>query len=136
MLRKNVRLRKEYLMRIEDEKRAQTKYDNKMKILNAEIERKNVPTELYREEDNLRKEMNAQDDNTIGNVLSYIIVPRTHLDDEYAMSFYREPQIALTTSRNASQRLVTLMKELGLIFPNCTRVNRGALVIKDLVTHC
>lgn len=67
MLRKNVRLRKEYLMRIEDEKRAQTKYDNKMKILNAEIERKNVPTELYREEDNLRKEMNAQDDNTIGN---------------------------------------------------------------------
>lgn len=69
MLRKNVRLRKEYLMRIEDEKRAQTKYDNKMKILNAEIERKNLPTELYREEDNLRKEMNAQDDNTIGCIL-------------------------------------------------------------------
>lgn len=56
-------------MRIEDEKRAQTKYDNKMKILNAEIERKNLPTELYREEDNLRKEMNAQDDNTIGCIL-------------------------------------------------------------------
>lgn len=30
-----------------------------MKLLNAEIERKNLPTELYREEDNLRKEMNA-----------------------------------------------------------------------------
>ncbi|CAD8116656.1 unnamed protein product [Paramecium sonneborni] len=128
MLRKNVRLRKEYLMRIEDEKRAKQKYDNKMRLLNAEIERKNVPTDLYRDEDNLRKEINAQDDNTI--------VPRTHIDDEYAMSFYREPQIALTTSRSPSQRLVTLMKEMGLIFPNCTRVNRGALVVKDLVTHC
>ncbi|CAK61324.1 unnamed protein product (macronuclear) [Paramecium tetraurelia] len=128
MLRKNVRLRKEYLMRIEDEKRAKQKYDNKMRLLNAEIERKNVPTDLYRDEENLRKEMNAQDDNTI--------VPRTHLDDEYAMSFYREPQIVLTTSRSPSQRLVTLMKEMGLIFPNCTRVNRGAQVVKDLVIHC
>ena len=59
MLRKNVRLRKEYLMRIEDEKRAKQKYDNKMRLLNAEIERKNVPTDLYKDEDNLRKEINA-----------------------------------------------------------------------------
>lgn len=28
------------------------------------------------------------------------------------------------------------MKEMGLIFPNCTRINRGALVVKDLVFHC
>jgi U3 small nucleolar ribonucleoprotein protein IMP4 len=36
------------------------------------------------------------------------------------------------------------MKEMALIFPNCTRVNRGssklwglgALVVKDLVAHC
>lgn len=48
MLRKNVRLRKEYLMRIDDEKRAKQKYDNKMRLLNAEIERKHLPTELYR----------------------------------------------------------------------------------------
>ena len=53
-------------MRIEDEKRAKQKYDNKMRLLNAEIERKNVPTDLYRDEDNLRKEINTQDDNTIG----------------------------------------------------------------------
>lgn len=65
MLRKNVRLRKEYLMRIEDEKRAKQKYENKMKILQADAERKNIPTSLYEQEDELRKEINLQDDNTI-----------------------------------------------------------------------
>lgn len=51
MLRKNVRMRKEYLMRLEDEKRAKQKYENKMKILTADAERKNIPTNLYDEED-------------------------------------------------------------------------------------
>lgn len=46
-------------MRIDDEKRAKQKYDNKMRLLNAEIERKHLPTELYRQEDELRKEIQA-----------------------------------------------------------------------------
>lgn len=54
-----------------------------MKLLTAQAERKNIPTSLYQEEDQLRKEMVLEDDNTI--------VPRTHIDDEYAMSVYREP---------------------------------------------
>lgn len=70
-------------MRIDDEKRVKQKYENKMKLLTAQAERKNIPTSLYQEEDQLRKEMVLQDDNTI--------VPRTHIDDEYAMSVYREP---------------------------------------------
>jgi U3 small nucleolar ribonucleoprotein protein IMP4 len=32
MLKKNIRLRREYLQRIEDEKKVKTKYDQKMKI--------------------------------------------------------------------------------------------------------
>jgi U3 small nucleolar ribonucleoprotein protein IMP4 len=32
MIRKNIRLRKEYLQRIEDEKKVKTKYEAKMKI--------------------------------------------------------------------------------------------------------
>lgn len=54
-----------------------------MKILKADAERKNVPTDLYREEDGYRKEMQLQDEN--------LIVPRNRIDDEYAMSIYREP---------------------------------------------
>jgi len=38
---------------------------------------------LYKEEDQLKKELALQDDN--------IIIPRTIIDDEYAMSVYREP---------------------------------------------
>jgi U3 small nucleolar ribonucleoprotein protein IMP4 len=58
------------------------------------------------------------------------------IDDEYALSVYREPQLAITTCRNASSRIVQFMKELALVFPNTTRLNRGALVVKDLVQSC
>lgn len=40
-----------------------------MKILKADAERKNVPTDLYREEDGFRKEMQLQDENLIGSCL-------------------------------------------------------------------
>lgn len=64
--------------------------------------------------------MEAQDENTI--------IPRSKLDDEYSNIAYRDPNILITTSRDASQRLVQFMKELCLVFPNCTRINRGAYV--------
>jgi hypothetical protein len=34
------------------------------------------------------------------------IVARTHIDDEYEEAKYRDPKILITTSRNASQRLM------------------------------
>ena len=58
---------------------------------------------------------------------------RSHIDDEYEESNYRDPKIFITTSRNPSQRLVSFQKELKLIIPNSTRVNRGGYVLKDLV---
>lgn len=61
------------------------------------------------------------------------IVARTHIDDEYEEAKYRDPRILITTSRNASQRLIQFQKEMKLIIPNSIRINRGNYVLKDLV---
>ena len=50
------------------------------------------------------------------NVLN--IVPRSHIDDEYANSLYTDPQILMTTSRNPSSRLMQFLKEMSIVMPN------------------
>jgi U3 small nucleolar ribonucleoprotein protein IMP4 len=58
------------------------------------------------------------------------------IDDEYRHAGEEDPKIFLTTCRDPSSRLVQFAKELKLVFPNCQRMNRGAYVIKDLVSGC
>lgn len=84
-----------------------------------------MPTELRKEKDKLAHELELADDKTIA--------ARTHVDDEYEEAKYRDPKVLVTTSRNASQRLVQFQKELKLIIPNAIRINRGGYVLKDLV---
>lgn len=83
-------------------------------------EGKPIPTELRREEAELRREVELEDDNTA--------VPRTHIDDEYAHAGERDPKILITTSRDPSSRLVQFAKEVKLLLPNSQRVNRGSMV--------
>jgi U3 small nucleolar ribonucleoprotein protein IMP4 len=45
-------------------------------------------------------------------------------------------QIMVTTSRDPSSRLTQFAKEFKLLIPNSIRVNRGAMVVSDLVTSC
>ena len=83
-------------------------------------EGKPVPTELRKEERQLRHQIELEDDNTA--------VPRTHVDDEYAHAGERDPKILITTSRDPSSRLTQFAKELKLIFPGAQRLNRGGQV--------
>jgi len=76
----------------------------------------------------VKKDLALADDKTI--------LARSHVDDEYEDAKYRDPKLLLTTCRNPSQRLVTFQKELKLILPNSTRVNRGSYVLKDLTKIC
>lgn len=91
-------------------------------------EGKPIPTELRREEAELRHQVELEDDNTA--------VPRTHIDDEYARAAEREPKILVTTSRDPSSRLVQFAKEMKLLLPGSRRVNRGGLVVSELVESC
>lgn len=125
MIRRNARLRKEYLYRKGLEGKERTAYEHKRKVRQALEEGKPLPTELRREEAKLRHDVELEDDNTA--------VPRTHIDDEYAHAGERDPKILITTSRDPSTRLVSFAKEMKLVFPNAQRINRGGMVVSELV---
>lgn len=56
------------------------------------------------------------------------------LDDEYALtSGLIDPRPIVTTSRSPSARLSTFAKEIRLLLPTSIRLNRGNLIIPDLV---
>ncbi|KAL6572923.1 hypothetical protein OROHE_002399 [Orobanche hederae] len=128
MLRRNVRLRREYLYRKSLEGKERLLYEHKRKIREALAEGKPIPTELRNEEAALRQEIDLEDENTA--------VPRSTIDDEYANAADRDPKILLTTSRNPSAPLTQFVKELKIVFPNAQRMNRGGQVIKEIVETC
>ena len=96
-----------------------------MKMKNALENDRAIPTELRKEKDAVANDLQLADRNTM--------VARSHIDDEYEQAKYQNPKLLITTCRDPSQRLTTFQKELKLILPNSTRVNRGSYVVKDLV---
>lgn len=56
------------------------------------------------------------------------------LDDEYAqLSGIVDPRVLVTTSRDPSTRLSVFAKEIRLLLPTSIRLNRGNLILPDLV---
>ncbi|KAK3115312.1 snoRNA-binding rRNA-processing protein imp4 [Teratosphaeriaceae sp. CCFEE 6253] len=56
------------------------------------------------------------------------------LDDEYShLSGVVDPRVLVTTSRDPSSRLGTFAKEIRLLLPTAIRLNRGNLVLPNLV---
>jgi len=128
MIKKNIRQRKEYLFKKNEEIQRKLIHEKKLRLKSAIEEEKPIPCDLKKESETLLKELDYDDDNTI--------LPYSVVDDEYSSSKYLEPKILVTTSRSPSQRLTQFLKEMRLIFPNSVRVNRGNTVIKELVKTC
>ncbi|MFS8014980.1 putative Brix domain-containing protein [Helianthus anomalus] len=128
MLRRNVRLRREYLYRKSLEGKERLLYEKKRKIKQALEEGKPIPTELRNEDAALRQEIDLEDERTA--------VPRSTIDDEYANATERDPKILLTTSHDPSAPLKQFVKELKFVFPNSQRMNRGGQVISEIVETC
>jgi len=124
-LRRNVRLRSEYLYRKGLEGKERALYDRKQRLKEAIREGKAIPTELRGEEKTLRDEMEFDDD--------VHEKPTNHIDDEYKNAGMFDPKIAITTSRDPSSRLKKFAQEVRLIFPNAIRLNRGSHTVGDLV---
>jgi U3 small nucleolar ribonucleoprotein protein IMP4 len=56
------------------------------------------------------------------------------IDDEYSeLSGVVDPRVLVTTSRDPSSRLMSFSKEMRLLFPTAIRLNRGNLVLPELV---
>ena len=57
------------------------------------------------------------------------------LDDEYAhLSGINDPRVLITTSRSPSTRLSAFAKEIRLLLPTSIRLNRGNLILPNLVS--
>eukprot|EP00618_Florenciella_parvula_P007572 CAMPEP_0119529184 /NCGR_PEP_ID=MMETSP1344-20130328/43227_1 /TAXON_ID=236787 /ORGANISM="Florenciella parvula, Strain CCMP2471" /LENGTH=274 /DNA_ID=CAMNT_0007568745 /DNA_START=170 /DNA_END=991 /DNA_ORIENTATION=- len=127
-IRRNVRLRKEYLYRKSLEGVEAEKYEKKRAIREALKEGKALPTELRGEQEKLREEIGWEDERTEN-------APQA-IDDEYAFAGTRDPKICVTTSRDPSSRLKQFAKEVKLMLPNSQRVNRGNHKVPELVDVC
>ena len=127
MLKRDIRLRKEYLFKKKQELSEKLKYEKKQHL--KYLIQNNKPLgDLKNESDDLLREMQYEDINTE--------IPNNIIDDEYFDNISRDPKILVTTSRAPSQRLTQFLKEMRIIIPNCVRINRGNIVIKDLVKAC
>jgi U3 small nucleolar ribonucleoprotein protein IMP4 len=101
-IRRQTRLRKEYLYRKALEDKEKSVADRKRKVKQALAAGKPIPTELRHEEAALRKEIALDDAQTE--------LVKTHVDDEYAFAGVKDPKVVVTTARDPSSRLAQFAK--------------------------
>ncbi|CAI8003966.1 U3 small nucleolar ribonucleoprotein protein IMP4, partial [Geodia barretti] len=130
MLRRQARLRREYLYRKSLEDKERSILERKRKLRDALEGGRVIPTELQKDALELRKAMKYDDDERED------LAAATHMDDEYVWAGVEDPKIVVTTSHDPSSRLKQFAKELRLIFPNAQRLNRGNYVMSQLVQAC
>ncbi|KAJ1965905.1 snoRNA-binding rRNA-processing protein imp4 [Dispira parvispora] len=128
MLRRQSRLRKEYLYRKSLEAKERAIFDRKQQIKEALAENKELPTELQKEGEALAKQLAFDEAETAA--------PTSHVDDEYARAGVKDPKILITTSHEPSTRLKQFTKEMRSVIPNSQRINRGTYVIEEIVKTC
>ncbi|GAM20033.1 hypothetical protein SAMD00019534_032080, partial [Acytostelium subglobosum LB1] len=128
MIRRNTRLRQEYLYRKNLEGKEKDNYEKKRKIKKALNEGKPIPSELIDFEFNKRQELEVDGD--------FSNDKKVNIDDEYARAGIDDPKVFITTSRDPSSRLVQFSKELRMLFPNAQKMNRGAHVMREMVEAC
>ncbi|KAJ3200404.1 snoRNA-binding rRNA-processing protein imp4 [Clydaea vesicula] len=127
MQRRNARLRRDYLFRKSNESKEKLILERKQTIKNAIKAGTQIPGELRKEAEEIRKQLHVDE---------HITDHSTHIDDEYANAGVKDPKILITTSRDPSSRLQIFSKEMRLIFPNSQRINRGGYVTKEIVEAC
>ena len=129
MLRRQQRLRREYLYKkaLEEQRRSIT--EKKDQVRRALDEDREIPTDLQSGALKLAAASEWDDEGANEYMTS-------HEDDEYRWAGVEDPKIVITTSRDPSSRLKIFAKEMKLIIPNSQRINRGSLEIKQLMDAC
>ena len=103
-IRREIRLRKDFLYRKQVDAQLAVRNDKKRKIQSAIDEGKSLPTELLFEARQLNheNEMDLRPDESAA------------IDDEYATIGIREPKVCVTSSRDPSSRLKQFTKYVVL----------------------
>lgn len=128
MLRRQARERREYLYRKATEQQERVIHDRKRKLKEAIESGRPIPTELRRDANELKRQIDFDDAKTE--------VFKDSRDDEYRMAGVYDPKVVVTTSRDPSSRLKSFTKEMKLLFPDSQRLNRGTHVLGELVHIC
>ncbi|ESO97212.1 hypothetical protein LOTGIDRAFT_201859 [Lottia gigantea] len=128
MLRRQARLRREYVYRKTQENKLRTIQENKQAIKNSLDENKRIPSHLSEKAIDIQKTIGWDDEGGEGAT--------TNEDDEYKWAGVEDPKIIVTTARDPSSKLKEFAKEMKLLFPNSQRINRGHYDIKQLVEAC
>lgn len=127
MLRRQVRLRREFLYKKDQEIKEKQTFERKQLLKRAIDEGTEIPGDLRKEAKLLKKDLHFDESQE---------APETHIDSEYARAGIVDPKIIITTSRDPSSRLNQFAKEMKLMFPNSQRINRGNYVLGEIVDAC
>ena len=125
MLRDVQRLRQEFLTRREHETVHRAIDSRKKQLRSAMDAGTPMPGHLVKDAVSLKKFVELDDDQTKDAL--------NNIDDEYALAGVEDPKIFVTTSREPSQKLLEFAKEVRLMFPGATRVNRGGTSVHQLM---
>ncbi|KAK4670215.1 snoRNA-binding rRNA-processing protein imp4 [Podospora pseudopauciseta] len=127
MIRKQARQRRDYLYRKAVLLRDAEVSEKRAKLRAALASGKPLDPELAKDTQ-LRKDYDYDASRDVAEDDSLDI------DDEYSeLSGVVDPRILVTTSRDPSSRLMSFSKEMRLLFPTGIRLNRGNLVLPELV---
>jgi U3 small nucleolar ribonucleoprotein protein IMP4 len=127
-VRRQQRLRREYLYRKSLEGQDKVSYEQKRLLREALAQGGSLPTELRASYDQLKPMLDGEDTRTASM--------HTHVDDEYGDAGLIDPRVCVTTSRDPSSRLKQFAKEMKLLVPNAVRINRGNTRMDELVESC
>lgn len=139
MLRRQARLRREYLYRKSVQDKLKSIQEKKDKLKRSLEENIPIHPDLRKSALSLQQKIEWEDlgpqlPATMGTEMGGTVA--SNEDDEYRWAGVENPKIVLTTSRDPSSRLKMFVKELRLIFPNSQRMNRGNYEMKQLIHAC
>ncbi|KAJ4302323.1 snoRNA-binding rRNA-processing protein imp4 [Collariella sp. IMI 366227] len=127
MIRKQARQRRDYLYRRAVLLRDAEVAEKRAKLRSALASGKPLDSEIANDTQ-LRKDYDYDVSRDVAGDDSLDI------DDEYSeLSGVVDPRVLVTTSRDPSSRLMSFSKEIRLLFPTGIRLNRGNLVLPELV---
>ncbi|CAB4057973.1 IMP4 [Lepeophtheirus salmonis] len=136
MIRRQARLRREYLYRKGVEERQNAIQSKKDRLRKALESNSLIDPSLRRDALDLQQSIKWDDDGprlaTTLNSGSGGVDTRNSQDDEYAWAGVSDPKVMLTTSRDPSSRLKKFVKEIKLLVPNSQRINRDIVMRHDI----
>ncbi|KAJ1922549.1 snoRNA-binding rRNA-processing protein imp4 [Tieghemiomyces parasiticus] len=128
MIRRQTRLRREYLYRKALESKEQAILERRQELKKALEEKNKLPRELKDGAYDVLHGMTLDEAQEANE--------RSMIDNEYARAGISDPKILITTSRDASSRLKLFAKEMRMVFPNAQKVNRGKYVTEEIMETC